>query len=82
MNKLEEINGELLTKHIHDKGFTMKELAEVSQISRNTIYNISAGKHKPSYLVMQDLVTILDLSQKDFILTFFPKVDFKEESNP
>lgn len=79
---MKAVNGKLLTKHIHDKGFTMKGLAEVSQISRNTIYNISAGKHKPSYLVMQDLVTILDLSQRDFILTFFPKVEYKEESSP
>ncbi|MDN6730991.1 MAG: helix-turn-helix domain-containing protein [Atopostipes suicloacalis] len=78
---MEQINGELLTKLIQEKGLTLKELARISQISRNTIHNISAGKNNPSYLVMNDLINILDLTEKDFILTFFPGSVFKKESN-
>ena len=31
---MKAVNGKLLTKHIHDKGFTMKGLADVSSVLR------------------------------------------------
>lgn len=78
---MENINSELLSKCIYKTGLNYSAFAKISNVSRNTIYNISLGKTCPSYLVIEGLAKSLDITQEEFILIFFPNIKFKEGFN-
>lgn len=74
------IDNELLSKYIKKTGLNYSQLSKQTTISRNTLYNITWGRNCPSYSVMSILADSLEFTQSDFIATFFPNVNFKDES--
>lgn len=73
------IDNELLSKYINKTELSYSELARTIQISRNTIHNILGGVTQPSLGVINCLAGSLEFTQDDFVATFFPNVQFKQE---
>lgn len=76
---MNNINCYLLDQRIRQSGYTYVELAEIIEISRNTIHNIIFGRTNPSYHVSTGLAEALDLTQDEIIAIFFPNFKLKEE---
>lgn len=74
------INNELLTKYIHQTGLNYKDLAAKLDISRNTIYNVMVGSTCPSAEIIHIFGSSLEFTQDDFVATFYPEIQFKEET--
>lgn len=66
------IDHERLQETINASGYNYTMIAERSNISRNTIYNIMYGVTDPSHYVMNSLALTLELAGEEFIAIFFP----------
>lgn len=76
---MKNINYDLLDQRIRQSGYTYIELAEIVEISRNTIHNTIFGRTKPSYEVTTGLAEALNLTQDEIIAIFFPNYKLKKE---
>lgn len=52
----------------HGREFSVEELADLSGISKQTLYSISSGKHSPRYKEMIKLLRVLPLGATEDVL--------------
>lgn len=71
------MNTELLMMRFRQSGLNYSELANCTEVSRNTIHNVLFGRTNPSYYVTTRLAEVLDLSNGDIIAIFFPDLTLK-----
>lgn len=65
----------LLMMKLEEKEMSLAELAYHAKVDLSTIYNVMAGRSKPSYFVLLRVYSILKLSPEDFVKIFFAKSD-------
>lgn len=63
---------ERLQKTINASDHNYTQIAEHSDISRNTVYNIMYGVTDPSHHAMKRLALTLELAGEEFLAIFFP----------
>lgn len=73
------VNTELLMMRFRQSGLKFNELANNTEVSRNTIHNVMFGRTKPSYHVVTRLAESLNLSTDDIMAIFFPNINPEEE---
>lgn len=74
------INTKLLIDWMNKTGLSYSEISRLSNISRNTIYNVCSGKTCPSIVVMQSLAKTLKMTEAIFFDVFFPELKLKNET--
>lgn len=68
------MNVSLLRERITTAGYTNARLAELMNVNPGTISNILTNKNKPSYDVMEQFITHLQIDPISFIMIFFPQL--------
>ncbi|MCX6181419.1 MAG: helix-turn-helix transcriptional regulator [Bacteroidetes bacterium] len=53
--------GEIIRKRRKELGITQPHLAEIAEISPNTLYKIERGQTNPSLLVLQKITDVLGM---------------------
>lgn len=80
MNTMKMINSDLLLALIEETGLSYSQFSKISEVSRNTIYNIASGQSCPSIPIIQNIVNSLNMTQEEFLDIFCQNIKFRSDS--